>query len=257
MAIMLLNRSWLRYSAILSGLLVGTLCYTLFRPISFASIATAPIFVTPKLFPFGFEVNPSLILVFLMVLIPAAFGSMALYRTVADWGQEVLTSERMSEGAFACALGAVVASILGSFSTIVYPDNIGMLRATRVGSRYATLAAGVLLVVFGGCIKFDMLLVLVPIPVISAAATLLYGIVFMHGIQILANSSWNDRRLLVAGLSFFVGLGGLFISPAVLQALPLFLRLILEQPVVCGGVTLIVLYSLLCGDQKQTVELQT
>lgn len=257
MAIMLLNRSWLRYSAILSGLLVGTLCYTLFRPISFASIATAPIFVTPKLFPFGFEVNPSLVLVFLMVLIPAAFGSMALYRTVADWGQEVLTSERMSEGAFACALGAVVASILGSFSTIVYPDNIGMLRATRVGSRYATLAAGVLLVVFGGCIKFDMLLVLVPIPVISAAATLLYGIVFMHGIQILTNSSWNDRRLLVAGLSFFVGLGGLFISPAVLQALPLFLRLIVEQPVVCGGVTLIVLYSLLCGDQKQTVELQT
>jgi xanthine/uracil permease len=43
----------------------------------------------------------------------------------------------------------------------------------------------------------------------------------------------------------------------VLQALPLFLRLIVEQPVVCGGVTLIVLYSLLCGDQKQTVELQT
>jgi len=39
----------------------------------------------------------------------------------------------------------VFAGIVGGFSTIAYPDNIGMLRTTRVGSRYATLAAGVLL----------------------------------------------------------------------------------------------------------------
>ncbi len=55
--------------------------------------------------------------------------------------------------------------MVGGFSTIAYPDNIGMLRTTRVGSRYATLAAGVLLIVLGGFVKFDMLLVVVPQPV--------------------------------------------------------------------------------------------
>ena len=108
-------------------------------------------------------------------------GSMAMYQMVADWGNEKLPAERMSQGIFALALGSVLGGIVGGFSTIVYPDNIGMLRATRVGSRYATLAAGILLIALGGFVKFDMLLVLVPQPVVSAAATLLFGIVFMHG----------------------------------------------------------------------------
>src|SRR5271167_3043187 len=100
----------------------------------------------------------------------------------------------------------VLAGVIGGFSTIVYPDNMGMLRATRVGSRYATLAAGVLLIALGSVIKFDMLLVLVPQPVVSAAATLLFGIVFMHGVQMLARVEWDERKLIVAGLSLMVGL---------------------------------------------------
>jgi xanthine/uracil permease len=145
------------------------------------------------------------------------------------------------------ALGSVVAGIIGGFSTIVYPDNIGMLRSTRVGSRYVTLAAGALLIVLGACVKFDMLLVIVPLPVLSAAATLLFGIVFMHGVHMLAKVDWDDRQLITAGLAFLVGLGGLFIAPDVLQAMPLVVRLLVEQPVVSGTVTLVVLYALLCS----------
>jgi xanthine/uracil permease len=155
----------------------------------------------------------------------------------------------MSEGLFGVALGSVVAAVWGGFSTIAYPDNIGILRATRVGSRFVTLAAGVLLIVLGGCVKFDMLLVIVPIPVISAAATLLFGIVFMHGVHILAQVEWDDRRLIASGLAFLVGLGGLFISPEVIHAMPLMLQLVFQQPVISGGLTLVALHSLLCSKQ--------
>ena len=245
-AIMLLTKGLLRRCAILVGLLVGTLFYAAFRPISFAAVAAAPLVVTPHPFPFGFGVQADLVVIFLLVLLPAGMGSMALYQTVADWGGERLSPGRMSEGIFGVAIGSVVAGIFGGFSTIVYPDNIGMLRATRVGSRYATLAAGILLIVLGGCIKFDLLLVVVPLPVISAAATLLFGIVFMHGVHILAQVDWDDRRLACAGLSFLVGLGGLFVSPEALAAMPLTLRLLLQQPVISGGLTLVVMHTLLC-----------
>jgi len=244
--VMLFTSGLVRRCAILIGLAIGTLFYAVFKPISFAAVAAAPILVTPRLFPFGFGVDPELVIVFLLVLLPASMGSMALYQTVADWGGVKLSSGRMSEGVFGVALGSVVAGLFGGFSTIVYPDNIGMLRATRVGSRYATLAAGILLIVFGGCIKFDMLLVVVPLPVISAAATLLFGIVFMHGVHILAQVEWDDRRLISAGLAFLVGLGGLFVSPEAQQAMPLILRLLLQQPVISGGLTLVILHSILC-----------
>lgn len=245
----------IRRGAILIGLAVGTGVYSLFHAISFSAVAAAPLLVAPKLFPYGFAVRPDLVFVFLLVLIAAGMGSMALYQTVAQWGDETLTPGRMSEGLLGVALGSVVAGLFGGFSTIVYPDNIGMLRATRVGSRYATLAAGILLIVFGGCIKFDMLLVLVPLPVISAAATLLFGIVFMHGVHILANVEWDDRQLIAAGLSFIAGLGGLFVSPQAMQAMPLTLRLLVQQPVILGGVTLVVLHSLLAAlPSRESVE---
>lgn len=246
-AVTLWGGSRLRRGAILAGLAVGTACYAAFRPISFASVATAPWLVAPRRFPFGFGVEIDLVIVFLLVLVPAGMGSMAMYQMVADWGDEPLPARRMSQGVFGVALGSVLAGVIGGFSTIVYPDNMGMLRATRVGSRYATLAAGVLLIALGSVIKFDMLLVLVPQPVVSAAATLLFGIVFMHGVQMLGRVQWDDRKFIVAGMAMLVGLGGLFVAPETLQAMPLMARLVIQQPVISGGLTLVILHSLLCS----------
>ena len=237
---------YLRRGAILIGLASGTLCYAILRPISFRSVVNAPLLVAPQWFPFGFSVRPELVIVFLLVLIPAGMGSMAMYEMVGGWGNEKLPAERMSQGIFAVAIGSVLAGIVGGFSTIVYPDNMGMLRTTRVGSRYTTLSAGLILMALGACIKFDMLLVVVPQPVVSAAATLLFGVVFMHGVQMLSKVDWDDRQYAAAGLAVLVGLGGLFVSPEVLQTMPLVAKLIVQQPVISGGLTLVILHSVLC-----------
>jgi xanthine/uracil permease len=242
---------WLRRAAILAGLVLGTACYAGFIPISFHPLVTAPWLVTPKLFPFGFGVRLDAVIVFLFVLVPSSITTMALYQVVADWGNETITPLRMSEGCFAVAVGAVVASVVGTFSTTVYPDNMGMLRSTKVGSRYATVAAGVLLVVLGSCVKFDMLLVLVPTVVLGGVATVLFGIVLVHGIQLLSGIDWHDRNLVIAGAALMVGLGGMFVEPEVAKALPLTIQLVLKQCAVTGGFVLLVLYWLL-GDKPQS-----
>jgi xanthine/uracil permease len=236
-----------RRAAILIGLAAGTICYALFRPVSLAAVMNAPLLVAPQVFPFGFTVQTDLVIVFLLVLLPASIGSMALYQMVGDWGGQDVSSARMSQGVFAIGLGGVLAGLVGGFSTIVYPDNMGMLRTTRVGSRYATLAAGILLIVLGASIKFDLLLVVVPLPILAAAATLLFGIVLMHGVHILAKVDWDDRKYIVAGLAMLVALGGMFIAPDVQAQMPLLVRLVATQPVISGGLTLVVLHALLCG----------
>jgi xanthine/uracil permease len=235
-----------RRAAILIGLAAGTVCYAIFRPVSLAAVINAPLLVAPQIFPFGFAIQTDLVIVFLLVLLPASIGSMALYQMVGDWGGQSISSSRMSQGVFAIGLGGVLAGLVGGFSTIVYPDNIGMLRTTRVGSRYATLAAGVLLIVLGASIKFDLLLVIVPLPVLAAAATLLFGIVLMHGVHILARVEWDERKFIVAGLAMLVALGGMFLSPEVQAQMPLLVRLVATQPVISGGLTLVVLHALLC-----------
>ena len=43
-----------------------------------------------------------------------------------------------------------------------------------------------------------------------------------------------------------MGLGGLFVSPEVLQTMPLVAKLLVQQPVISGGLTMVILHSLLC-----------
>lgn len=236
--------------AILIALAAGTIFFACFQHIGMEAIMRAPLFVRPRWFPWGFAVRADFVVIFLLTLAPASMGSMSLYQMVADWGHEKLSPPRMSQGIFSVAVGSVLAGVVGGFSTIAYPDNIGMLRSTRVGSRYATFSAGILLILLGSCTKFDFLLVLVPMPVLSAAATLLFGIVFMHGVAMLAKVEWDDRKVMVSGLSVMVALSGLFVAPDALSAMPLTLQLIIRQPVISGGVILIVLHSLLCSEPK-------
>ena len=240
-----------RRAAVLIALGLGTVCFASFQPLNLAGVINAPWVVTPRAFPFGFSVQPDFVLVFLLTLVPAGMGSMAMYQIVAGWGGQHLSARRMSEGVFATAIGSVLAGLVGGFSTLVYPDNIGLMRSTRVGSRFATAATGLLLMLLGASVKFDMLLVLVPLPVLSAAATVLFGIVFMHGIAMLAAVKWDDRLLITAGFSALVGLGGMFVEPQVLAGMPLLVQLVLKQPVISGGILVVVLHSILCADRLE------
>ncbi|MGA3305815.1 MAG: solute carrier family 23 protein, partial [Stellaceae bacterium] len=94
-----------RRAAILIGLAAGTIVYAIFRPVSLAAVANAPLLVTPQIFPFGYAVQSDLVVVFLLVLLPASIGSMALYQMVGGWGGQNVTSARMSQGVFAIGLG--------------------------------------------------------------------------------------------------------------------------------------------------------
>jgi xanthine/uracil permease len=66
----------------------------------------------------------------------------------------------------------------------------------------------------------------------------------------LASVQWDDRKLMVAGLAMLIGLGGLFISPDVMQTMPVIVRLLVQQPVISGGLTLVILYALLCSEPE-------
>jgi xanthine/uracil permease len=241
------ERGILRRGAVLWGILVGTIVYAFFAPISFSGVMAAPVFAAPRLFPFGFGVNAELVFIFFITFLPAIAESISLYEVVAEWGAEPLSTTRISQGVFGEVLGSAVGAMIGGISTLTFPDNVGMLRATRVGSRYVTLTAGLILIVLGCIVKFDLLLVAIPMPILSAAGTLLFGMIIMSGVQILGRVHWDNRNLIVAGLPFTLAIGGLFIPAATAAKLPFVMQIILNQPLILGTILLLVLHFLLNG----------
>jgi hypothetical protein len=56
---------------------------------------------------------------------------------------------------------------------------------------------------------------------------------------------WNERTLISGGLALLIALGGILVSADTMQTLPFFARLLMEQPIISGGLTLIILSALL------------
>jgi len=245
----------IRRGAVLIAVIIGALMYAIFQPISFHQVAVAPVFMAPKLFPFGFGVNTTMVIIFFISFLPAIAESVALYQVVANWGDQKLTTARTTQGVFGEVLGSTIGALFGGMSTLTYPDNIGMLRTTRVGSRYVTLTAGILLLVLGSVIKLDMVLVAIPMPLLAAAGTLLFGMIFMSGVEMLSKVHWTQNNLIVAGLSFTIAIGGMFVPAAAVQKLPEIVQSAIGQPLILGTILLIVLRVLL--DRKSMVEEST
>jgi len=229
----------LRRGAVLIAIVIATLVYAIFEPTSFGEIGEHLGLTVPRPFPFGFAVRGELVLIFFITMLPAVAESIATYDIVANWGRQQLSGHRIAQGVFGEVLGSTVGSVFGGLSTLAYPDNIGLLRVTRVGSRYVTLATGIILLVLGGLTPFDALLQAVPLPILAAAGTVLFGVLFASAIDVLSTVQWNQASLLTAGVPFITAIGGLFLTTTTLRALPLTVQLILGQPLILGTVMLI------------------
>lgn len=240
----------LRRLALLIALIAGALTFECFHPIDFATVAKAPWLVLPHFFAFGFSVNPEYVLVFFLVIVAINIQTMTLMGVVGEWTGEAMPTARLSWGVFAMMLGSALASCIGAVSNLPYPANVALLRSTRVASRQVTLATGIILVVMGFVTKLDYLFVVLPVPILAAAATVLFGMVFVHGVEMLGEVEWTERQLAITGFSLMLGFGSLFIEPEVFKAFPLVVSLLLKQPIIVGVASLLILSALLPGRSR-------
>ncbi len=62
---------------------------------------------------------------------------------------------------------------------------------------------GIILIVMGFCTKLDYIFLLLPAPILGAV---LFGVVFVHGVGMLAEANWNERQLRITYFSLIAGL---------------------------------------------------
>jgi xanthine/uracil permease len=237
----------LRRLALLIALAAGAVTFECFHAIDFATVAKAPWLVLPHPFAFGFSVRGEYVLVFFLIIAAINIQTMTLMSVVGEWTGETMSTKRLSWGVFAMMLGSAVGSCIGAISNLPYPANVALLRSTRVASRHVTMATGIILVVMGFLNKLDYLFVVLPVPILAAAATVLFGMVFVHGVEMLSEVEWAERQLVITGFSLMLGFGSLFIEPEALKALPLVVSLLIRQPVIVGVSSLMILSALLPG----------
>ncbi|KJZ15054.1 nucleobase:cation symporter [Halomonas sp. S2151] len=232
----------LRRISVMIGLVMGALIAAAFGHLSVAGILDGPLIALPQLFPFGmpkFDLLASLpLIIFSVVSMTEATGqTMATAEIVGKRGDAKALVPRNIR---ADALGSLFGGCLGTSLIITSGENIGIIRATGVRSRYVTIAAGCLLILLAMLAPLGRLAATLPTPVVAGTAVIVFAIIGVMGINILRRVDFNEHGNLFT-LASALAMGLLpIVVPGFYSAFPTHLQIILGNGLAMGTLTAVI-----------------
>lgn len=138
-------------------------------------------------------------------------------------------------------LSTLLGGVLNSFPYTCFAQNVGLVRLTRVKSRWVVTTAGVFMIVLGLLPKAAAIVAAIPQPVIGGASLAMFANVAVVGIQTLSKVDLRDNRNAVI-VSTSIGLALLVtLKPGIVSVMPSWLQIIFGSGVTIGSLTAIIL----------------
>jgi OHCU decarboxylase len=235
-------RGFLATIAVLLGLVVGTLVAWLLGDANFSSVgssswvgATTPFyFGWPK---FSFAAIISMIVVMIITAVETT-GDVFATGEIVD---KRITRGDIARALRADGLATTIGGILNSFPYTCFAENVGLVRLTRIKSRWVVATAGGVMILLGLLPKIAAIVASIPPPVLGGAALAMFATVAVVGIQTLSRVDFHDHRnIVIVGTSLGVALL-VTVQPDVAKAVPQWAQIILGSGITIGSLTAIVL----------------
>ncbi|WP_219665689.1 nucleobase:cation symporter-2 family protein [Streptomyces bambusae] len=253
LVLMKLGKPFLSSIAILLGLVGGTAVAFLLGDAKFGDVSKADWIGVTTPFHFGmpkFEWFP-IVLMLIVMLITMVETTGDTYAVGDIVGKEV-DSETVARALRADGAATALGGVLNSFPYVAFAENVGLVRMTKVKSRFVVVAAGAFMIVLGLLPKAAAIVASVPHGVLGGAATVMFGMVALAGIQTLAKVDLKEEKnALVVGVSLAFALlpatVPVFFSPKHMDA---DLSSLLNSGVTLGATAAIVLNLIFNGPAK-------
>ena len=235
------QKEFVRRGALLWGIIIGTVFYAIVAGIDFSAVSSASVFGLPRILPFGFGVNAGVVVVMLLAYFHSVSEALGMYNQLAEWDGQTVSEQRANGGIFGMAIGNVIGSVIGGVPTTTYPENVGIIRVTGVGSRRVTCLMGVMAIILGFFPKIGMVIAALPSPVLNGATVVLFGMIASSGVQNLTKVKWDDMNIITAFVPYIIAIGCMFLPEDFTSLLPSAIQSIVSQPMLVGIILLIVL----------------
>ncbi len=206
---------WRVWSALIS-LGAGCVVAALFGIYDYQRVIDAPWFGIPDLgFPgldlaFGQEFWTLLPTFVILTLVLALKGisDNVIIQNASQRRQRAIDFRQVQGAVGANSIGMLLGGIAGTPPTMAYSSfGASLIGLTGVAARRVGFAVAAVFVVLALLPKFTALLLTVPDPVMGAYLLLLLGLYFVGGLQTATQEGLDQRKVLVIGLSFAVGIG--------------------------------------------------
>ena len=228
--------------AVLVGLVAGTLVAWGLGDAHFDAVTSSPWVGVTTPFYFG---APKFALAAIVSMIVVMLIT-AVETTGDVFATGEIVEKRIVRGDIARALRAdglatVIGGVLNSFPYTCFAENVGLVRLTRVKSRYVVATAGLIMILIGLVPKAGAIVAGIPHAVLGGAALAMFATVAVVGIQTLSRVDFHDHRnVVIVGTS--IGLA-LYVTaqPDVAKAVPAWAQIILGSGITLGSITAILL----------------
>jgi uracil-xanthine permease len=229
--------------AVLFGLLAGAIVAALAGAMSFDAVLPGAVLSVPSLFPFGvpkFDLIAAIpLMVFSVISMAEATGqTVAIAEAV---GKDIDVRTEVPKTIRGDAIVSLLGACLGTSLIITSGENIGVVRATGVRSRYVTATGGVILMVLALFAPLGRLINAIPGPVVGGTAVIVFCIIAAMGIDQLRKVDLHDHGnlfTLAAGLT--MGLLPILV-PGIYSKFPFYLSMILGNGLAAGTITAVLL----------------
>ena len=239
--------------SVLLGLVAGALVAGLLGMMSLAAVGAGPVLSLPTLLPFGmphFDLVAAVpLLIFSVISMVEATGQTVAVAEIV--GQPIDMRRDVPKTIRGDALMSLLGGVLGTSMIITSGENIGIVRATGVRSRWVTAAAGLLLVIVAVFAPLGRLANAIPTPVVGGTAMVVFAIIGTMGIDMLRQVDLRERGhmyTLAAGLT--MGLLPILV-PGLYSKFPPNLQVILGNGLAMGSITAVVVNLLFSGRSSQ------
>src|SRR5690625_379880 len=242
LAVTKLSRGFLSRVSVMLGLVVGSIVAAVVGRLDTSGVGAAGWFDIVRPFESGVpEFRISAILAMSLVMVISMVETTSDVLAIGDITKTPIDRHRIAAAIRADGAATALGGVFNAFPFTAYAQNVSLVQLTRVKSRWAIAAAGVLLVLIGLFPKVSAVVASIPMAVLGGGALVLFGGVAAIGIKILGRADLEDSgNLLIVGLSLTLAMMPVTM-PELFADLPAGVRIVTENSIVLACLSAIVL----------------
>ncbi|KRF26336.1 2-oxo-4-hydroxy-4-carboxy-5-ureidoimidazoline decarboxylase [Phycicoccus sp. Soil803] len=241
-AIQRIFKGFMATVAVLIGLVVGTVIAWILGDAHFDSVSGSGWVGVTTPFHFGWpKFSAAAIISMIVVMLITAVETTGDVFATGEIVEKRVGKEDIARALRADGLATTIGGVFNSFPYTCFAENVGLVRLTRVKSRYVVATAGLIMIIIGLIPKAGAIVAGIPHPVLGGAALAMFATVAVVGFQTLSRVDFHDHRNVVivataVGLAMYVTA-----QPDVAKAVPDWAQIILGSGITLGSITAIVL----------------
>jgi uric acid transporter len=228
--------------AVLIGLVSGTAIAWILGDAHFSSVATSDWVGVTTPFYFGWpKFSAVAIISMIVVMLITAVETTGDVFATGEIVEKRVGKEDVARALRADGLATTIGGVMNSFPYTCFAENVGLVRLTRIKSRWVVASAGGFMILLGLIPKAGALVAGIPHPVLGGAGLAMFATVAVVGFQTLSRVDFHDHRNVVivasaVGLAMYVTA-----QPNVKDAVPDWAEVIFGSGITLGSMTAIIL----------------